>query len=469
MFELQNIMNLTRTNNIFSFFLKKRNTRLIDDLLIFLLIVVLFRLATPFDLSSSIYLKPFTTYMIMGYFCILTLITFGLRKYSSIPFILLYLLTFLFIIISNLNNSQYLIVDKDVNVQTLSFLFSLSTIVVLSKPTNFIAFFRWFFIVSCFFIILSFLGIHILAEILPTSKEALAFSEHIEGQAQTLGEMSHAVSDRLSFLWFDSNNFGFLIVRFLVFLIVIAIFYVNKTFRYRLILYLMLLISLYVLLKTYSRGSVISLFFAILSIFFLAKKMKWDGKMIKLMLVFILIILFIDLFAIQYFDAISERFMKAFGVFNKSGGNAGGLETGRIDGIYTAYYDFIQKPILGHGSGFRTLNINGTGNHLGYLNNLVNYGIIGSLLSITVLFLVIKQFFKISHYVLSKLFDSSYIILFNYMIAFLFVEIFSGFFRAIDLINVSVFFVSFSRYLQSAIKSYAGKSFHQKITYGENI
>lgn len=214
----------------------------------------------------------------------------------------------------------------------------------------------------------------------------------------TIGNESlgFGLTTRLTFLGNDPNNFSGMISSLSVFPLYL-LFY-NKKSRFWLGFF-SFIISSYAILRTLSRGGMLTLLFTF-SIFLLISfkdNFKKSSIISIFVLIFILIIInmgFVDI------NPVLERFT------GQKIENVSDLTTHRSDLWLIALKEIISKPILGFG-GASSTPLWLTGKHIGsnkvfhnlYLEILLRYGIIGFSSFLIILFIIIKDFLNLKRYI----------------------------------------------------------------------
>lgn len=214
----------------------------------------------------------------------------------------------------------------------------------------------------------------------------------------TIGNESlgFGLTTRLTFLGNDPNNFSCMLASLSVFPLYL-IFY-NKKTSFWLGLF-SLIISSYAILRTLSRGGMLTLLFTI-SIFILIS-FKDNFKRSSIIVIFVFIsILIISNMGFVDINPVLERFT------GQNIENVSNLTTGRSDLWLIALKEIISKPILGFGGSVST-PLWLTGKHIGsnkvfhnlYLEILLRYGIIGFSSFLIILFIIIKDFLNLKRYI----------------------------------------------------------------------
>jgi len=341
-------------------------------------------------------------------------------------------------------------------------LFCIASILVLSSLPMLHAFYRWQLFIGIAIVFISALSVLNLANVLPHNVVSASFQDGIQGQTVAIGIKGSKGITRASFLWFDANNFAYLIAALIV---ILCYFMLTKKWRkpFNFLGVIIMFLFVFRAVATLSRGGT---FCAIVGMFVLLTLFK-KAKLLKAKALRTLIIIGVVLFALfmvsPAFSILKQRYWQASGLIgiNQASYEVSGLETGRILTSRMAFEDFLEKPLLGRGIGFRPGLYRGrTGNHLGYLNILGKHGIIGFVLQFWLLWVIYSRLMWAIRYLKSNN-DENYTL--GYLILSLMsISLLSGFFKGIHIVGLSVMPLAF--YL-ACYKDYRRNLRHRKVEF----
>jgi hypothetical protein len=418
--------------------------------LVGIILVIQYQLTIPLSMSNSTILRLFTTDKLMVYFIIYTLFKFGLKRVTRVESIHFFIIILLGIVLSNFLNQNSIIFSLRFQKELLLVIYSVFFIVVLSKYENLIIFLKWGFVISSIMIVLSLLRILNVADVLPSTQIANNSMYILESSSLSTG-VSAVVDRRLTFLWFDANNFAAYIINPALLIIFALLIFVKEQKKLRLLLLILGFIFLITLIKTISRGGTFSLIGGSIVLFILSIKTVNLKGVISTFLIMGVGIILLFIIVPDNVDILLSRYLKAAGLLSSSGGLApGGLETGRIDTLSIAVYEFFQKPLFGWGSELRSGSINITANHLGYLIHLGKYGLFGFLFSIILLLVSVRNFFK-----LKVCINNNSIILymlFTYILALTVTSLLGGFFHSLSIVQIAGLIIASNESIRGKLK-----------------
>jgi len=375
--------------------LRYQNNGFIVNMSLFIIIIITFKLTRPFDFSNLTLLRIFTENKIISYIFILMIIREifkgRIKEIFKIPGIVLLFLLQISMLIT--------VLDADNIVGSFNFylyslggmFFYLIIIFSVDKLENIKILANWLIIMGIFFIFIEKLGILRLPSLLPLSSSSQEAQEQIFSQTHYQSTALMSTLTRNSFLWFDANNFAYLLGSLLVFNLFFVFNEENKSLFYlRLISFCILFISL---ITTLSRGGNLAFIISALLLVIFSKTEK--NQKIKLILIIFQLLFFIFLmvlpFQMTYLTELIDRFFLSIGLFGFGRASllVTGLELGRLDSAAIAINDFLQKPFFGWGA-YQIGKIGNTGNHLFYLNFLGYWGFIGFSLFVLIYIKIIK-------------------------------------------------------------------------------
>lgn len=436
--------------NILYFF----NSKSPNKFLIFIILMIQYQFLLPFSLSNNVLFRLFTVDKIMVLLILVTCFLWGVKVLINIKYIVFFLLIF-GVFTSNFLNGilsyNGILLFKEV----IFILYIISLIIILSNYENLVTYIRWSFYIVCFLVIFSIIDIFNVNQHFMKIFSGTNIVHAIQSQSLTVGG-DYNITSKFSFLWFDGNNFAYIIIPQI--LLIISIFYTcDAEIKSNTILILLLLILSFTLLRTLSRGALASLLVGIIALLFFRVGVK---KKIKTIIRAILIITFtfsiLYITSGKYFTVISDKYLKLFGLFSVSrtySRDPGGLENSRLVTTQIAISEFLDKPVFGWGSEKVSGVYNKfTGNHSGYLILLVKYGLFGFIISIIIFIIAIKKFLRSRKKIILVNNQVSYYILWNYILSLTILRLLTGLFHSISLIYFSVLLIAFVSVLNAETK-----------------
>jgi hypothetical protein len=362
------------------------------------MILVNLHLLAPFNLSDSPFARIFTTFRVILYFSLFIIFFYVLQrkaKIADVPgagVILVLLLSMACsTYLGQAERDSWLAFGKEFafvtySVLAASMLRSLQAIKTLL---------RWSMYVTIVFVIISTFHILSLSNVLPSASSARFLEHMIAGQTELQYSFSPGIVGRESSLWFDANNFGYIVASQIVYLVYLLV--AEKPRKITLVFrYSVLVLFVVAIVRTLSRGSFLAVLIGVSLFLFFAKGSTSNRLKVFLRVAGVTVFVVVGLaVSSSQISELVQRFYLATGlVGNDQAANLmGGMETERVITAENTYSEFLQKPVLGWGSG-KMLGLvwNGsTGNHLGYLDILGHYGIIGFALMIAVLWIALSR------------------------------------------------------------------------------
>lgn len=409
------------------------------------ILTVHFSLLTPINVSSIPLLRIITTDKLCFYFSFSVFMYDALHKdkfFFRVPGLIIFLIILIFMAISTLIgegnsfHSPWFLYSKQIGYC----FFSIASIIILSSIEALKTYFRWCLcltVILSLFCIMSLLG---LSDILPSTNRGLDLAEIIQAQTHTTGFGEYSGYIRKGVLWFDANNFAYLLGPQILYLI--YLFGNTKRGFKRTVLWFSLILLIYSMLSTISRGGLFSLFFGANFLFFCGIKNKFFALR-KITILCLIVFGFLLMTSPVALDILKQRYeaAAAFLGWTNLSTQFSGLELSRFLVAERAFEEFLEKPSLGWGTGFSPGVIGYTGNHLGYLNEFVKYGIIGFTFQIWLLWIYVSKL-KFATELSKDRNDKDYMI--GYLIMSIVVfSLVSGVFRSIHIIGLSILPLAF--------------------------
>jgi hypothetical protein len=393
----------------------------------------------PFNISDNPLSRFITTDKVIFYFAA-AVFSYQIVRYKrefieNVPGVLI-----IFLILFSMAGSNYLaefqaeswaVFVKELGYAT----YSLAVALALHRFEAIKTYLKWSFNLSLVLVIIATFNLVDLNDILPAGAKTTVVSETIHSQTTINSTHSKELVERESVLWFDANNFGYLIGVQIVYLIYLLLTEKTRTpitlFRYS-----VLFLFGVTLLRTLSRGATFSTLLGAAAVIMCTKGIA-ASKRLKLITVFAGVSFLYSIFAgmPSILLELQERFFLASGLLGntRAAGEMSGLETVRMSLTTLAFNEFLQKPVFGWGSAAIMGARWGTSNHLGYLNILGKFGVVGFALHIILLYLIISRLARSIKYLKMRGDPSSFL---GYcLIGMLAADLISGFFRGIFIID----------------------------------
>lgn len=384
----------------------RRRTNLYTKICIAIIVLVNFQLLMPFNVSSNSIARVFTTDKVLYYFSftviLLYIYRFKMKLIGKIPGLKVMLLIILWMALSTYlaehidtipkkEGSIWMIIGKHFGYA----MFTVAVIMVLRSFEAIETYLKWSLYLSFIIIIISFFNLLDITSVLPAGEKTSFIKESVAGQTTIPSAFSLEKVKRKAFLWFDANNFAYLLVPQVLYLIHILFTgrsrTVNSVFR-NLPHYFMLSLFIITIIQTMSRGAAISLLIGGSLVFFLTKS---HGS--KKLIFFIIVIATIGVLAVYGFSSNTLEFLHrlylATGLlgYEPVSLKMTPYETGRSITAALAFEDFLRRPVFGWGSASVIGAYSKSANHLGYFNTLAKYGIIGAVLYLTLLIIIFSK------------------------------------------------------------------------------
>jgi O-antigen ligase len=144
-------------------------------------------------------------------------------------------------------------------------------------------------------------------------------------------------------------------------------------------------------------------------------------------------------------DYLLERYSFVFGLFSSSF-QSSGLESVRLELAINAWYQFLENPFWGYGAcsseHFGLYYTAKTSNHLGLLNILGEFGIIGTSVLGLLFYIAVKKTLKANK--ILRIVENEDRNLGYLFLSFMIFNLAQGFFRDPRLINIIIFMIAFS-------------------------
>jgi len=249
-----------------------------------------------------------------------------------------------------------------------------------------------------------------------------------------------SVTERQHVLWIDANNYAFFLIPAILALVLLINY--DSSIKYKFIYYLIFGFFILNLLLTQSRGGIFCLVISFGFLFYFYRKtiFKW---IIPALIILTFVIFFVVLTdkgsnILNLFD----RLIFASRLFGgeESRYAVTGAESNRVMSAYFALQDIFEKPLMGWGSSFSVGASSDSGNHLGWLNIIGKYGLVGGTFIILFLIKYLRMLFKSLKYLKFEFFEKylGYYILATYSTLIL-----SGLFRMVSPIEMAPLAISF--------------------------
>lgn len=420
--------------------------------LIATIILLRFNLLIPFSLSNNVILRLFTADKVIFYFIAFVILRYGFGRIFAIPYVHLFLIVFCGIIVSDMLNGMGLFGAKETYKALGGVLFGLCTIIILSNWNNFFLSIKLTLYITVFFVFLSFFDFISLDNVLPATAGGEYYLGVIESQA-TSTSISDSVS-RNVFLWWDANNFAYLLIKPI--LLLGALLIIKKhTMVQKIIVVGIIVMCLIALLQTMSRGALLAGFFGIVTLFIYSGKIKTKFKFVFITLAVSIITISLFPQVTYYKNIYSERFARAIGYFSKStniGMDPGGLEIPRAQSMILAYSEFREKPFFGWGTTKVSGDLGFTGNHMGYLIILVKHGIFKLGISLLILVIAFSRFYRYRKIVFLEK-SGNIASIWVFILSSAVVTLIVGLFKSFSLIGLSMGFIIFNICMANTLKT----------------
>ena len=425
---------------------------------ILFIVIVNFNILWPMSVIPSNIAKHFTTYRMIYYVFFLLILYHLIKKRKNVTNIpglwVLFLLPISIIISSYPHGAGF---DNEmwfrVGIEMGWLMFTVIIILALQSFDAIKYYFNAYLFFSIIFILISIFDMFQIADI-STSYETIKLMSAIEGQKEGTG-LFLSTTTRTGCLWFDANNFAYLIGVSIIYLFYLLLTESKEKGVFG-FYYASLIISIVILIATLSRGGFfstsIAIGFMMIKMDIKVKKKKKSGLVNLLDILFNMVIIVIVVLAISTFtsDALSalfERYFLASEFFGLTGAGSAytGLEGGRFSTMSIAFDEFVEKPFWGWGANFSPGRIGnpyvGTGNHLGHLNLIAKFGVVGGILNLLFFLIASFHFYKCLNYL--KKIRSAYAKLGYLILALVIFFILQGFFKTVFLTNTSAYLIAF--------------------------
>tara|TARA_B100002003_G_scaffold65115_1_gene60524 strand:+ start:1049 stop:2197 length:1149 start_codon:yes stop_codon:yes gene_type:complete len=320
-----------------------------------------------------------------------------------------------------------------------SILLMITTILVLNSYSKIYFFIKLHIYFVLFLSIISFLPIA-AADILPETSQAMNIQDTISGQTTVLSYYTASVTERQHVLWIDANNYAFFLIPAILALVLLINY--DSSIKYKFIYYLIFGFFILNLLLTQSRGGIFCLVISFGFLFYFYRKtiFKW---IIPALIILTFIIFFVIL--AEKGNSILNLFDRLIFASRLFGGEESryavtGAESNRVMSVYFALQDIFEKPLMGWGSSFSVGASSDSGNHLGWLNIIGKYGLVGGTFIILFLIKYLRMLFKSLKYLKFEFFEKylGYYILATYSTLIL-----SGLFKMVSPIAIAPLAISF--------------------------
>lgn len=224
---------------------------------ILVILTVQFSLLTPINMSPIYFLRVLKTDKLCFYFSFSVFMYEALRKdrlIFNIPGLKIFLIILVFMGISTMigeGNSVYspwFLYSKQIGI----LFFSISSIIILASIEALKTYFRWSIYLTVIIALLGIMSLVGLSDILPTTNRSLYLAEMIRAQKYATGFQEYSGYVRKGVLWFDANNYAYLLGPQILYLV-----YLSGTTKDRFkrnVIWFSIILLTYLVFGTLSRG-----------------------------------------------------------------------------------------------------------------------------------------------------------------------------------------------------------------------
>ena len=435
------------------------------------IVILHFQLLLPIGLSTNPFLRVFTNYKIWCYFSFFTF-TFYLvhnrrmllRLVRNLPGLKFIILIFFWMGISTLiayvfepegipsNAERYVWTSKIwdsglflnesffeiMGIKLLYFSYCIACAVVLRSFAALEIYFKYMLCISMMIVFVMFSDVIGMRSVLPSNLGGIDFARVTDGQTHIYSQLSNAIVQRKTFLWFDSNNIALRLMPVVLYLLYLSI---TKSHGDRLKFaknVALFVIVFAALIETLSRTCFVVT--SLCCIIFILMLRHAEMRSLFIIAVFFVLSSILLVAYFGGFQPVRELFNRLYlstGLLGVKRAEVlmGGLEYGRFNLVKYAFEDWLMRPFVGWGTTavLGAAGGQGTANHLGWLNLAGRYGLIGLSLYLLLLRKYFGELLASTRYL--KKGGEKYVDLGKLVLVIVIAELATGFTRQIDIIN----------------------------------